>query len=212
MMSESITSPTKLTKRFDPATLAGCLFLIGGIQWFLGLLAAESWYDGYSSRIDYVSDLGTGPTALIYNTSVFLLGAFIVAGTFFLYKAQGGKLLPALLTICGIGAMGVGIFPANLQPMHSVFTLLAILFGALAAIGSYTYQTKPMSIISAGLGLMSLVLALIFIPYLGLPFGSTETFMGMAKGSLERWAINPILAWIIAFGSYLLGTASKNEN
>jgi len=122
------------------------------------------------------------------------------------------KLLPALLTICGIGAMGVGIFPANLQPMHSVFTLLAILFGALAAIGSYTYQTKPMSIISAGLGLMSLVLALIFIPYLGLPFGSTETFMGMAKGSLERWAINPILAWIIAFGSYLLGTASKNEN
>ncbi len=211
-MSESITSPTKLTKRFDPATLAGCLFLIGGIQWFLGMLVAEGWYDGYSSRIDYVSDLGTGPTAIIYNVSVFIMGALIVAGTVFLYKAQGRRLLSVLLTLSGIGAMGLGIFPANLQPMHSIFTLMAILFGALAAISSYTHWTKPMSIISVSLGLMALVSAFVFFPYLGLPFGSTETFLGIAKGSLERWAIYPILIWIICFGSYLMGTASKNEN
>ncbi|TFG94600.1 DUF998 domain-containing protein [Candidatus Thorarchaeota archaeon] len=210
-MAESTTKITNLTKRFDATTLAGAFFLIGGIQWFLGLLAAESWYDGYSSRIDYVSDLGTGPTALIYNVSVFLLGAFVVAGTFFLYKSTEKKLLPILLTLCGIGAMGVGIFPANLQPMHSIATLLAILFGAFAAVGSYTHMTKPMSIIAAVLGLMSFILAMVFIPYLGLPFGSTETFLGMAKGSLERWAINPILAWIIAFGSYLMGKASNSE-
>jgi hypothetical protein len=86
------------------------------------------------------------------------------------------------------------------------------LFGSFAAIGSYTYQTKPMSILSAVLGLMSFILAMVFIPYLGLPAGSTETFLGMAKGSLERWAINPILAWIISFGGYLMGTASKDEN
>ena len=211
-MSESITSPTKLTKRFDPATLAGCLFLIGGIQWFLGMLVAEGWYDGYSSRIDYVSDLGTGPTAIIYNVSVFIMGALIVAGTVFLYKAQGRKLLTVLLTLSGIGAMGLGIFPANLQPMHSIFTLIAILFGALAAISSYTHWTKPMSIISVSLGLMALVSAFVFFPYLGLPVGSTETFLGIAKGSLERWAIYPILIWVICFGSYLMGTASKNEN
>ena len=211
-MSESITSPTKLTKRFNPATLAGCLFLIGGIQWFLGILAAEGWYDGYSSRIDYVSDLGTGPTAIIYNVSVFIMGALIVAGTVFLYKAQGRKLLPVLLTLSGIGCMGLGLFPANLQPMHSIFTLMAILIGALAAISSYTHWTKPMSIISVSLGLMALVSSVVFFPYLGLTFGSTETFLGMTKGSLERWAIYPILIWIICFGSYLMGTASKNEN
>jgi hypothetical membrane protein len=211
-MAKSVISITNLTRQFDTRTMSGSFFLIGGIQWFLGILAAESWYDGYSSRIDYVSDLGTGPTAIIYNLSVFMLGAFIVIGTFFLYKAQKRRLLPILLTICGIGAMGVGIFHANLQPMHSVFTLLAILFGSFAAIGSYTYQTKPMSILSAVLGLMSFILAMVFIPYLGLPAGSTETFLGMAKGSLERWAINPILAWIISFGGYLMGTASKDEN
>lgn len=211
-MSESVIPTPNLLKRYNTTTLAGFFFLIGGIQWFLGMLLAESWYDGYSSRIDYVSDLGTGPTAAIYNLSVFLLGAFVVVGTFFLCMAQERKLLPILLTISGIGAMGVGIFPGNLQPMHSIFTLLAILFGAFAAIASYTHMTKPMSIISVGLGLMSLVLALVFFPYLGLPTGSTETFIGMAKGSLERWAINPILAWIIVFGSYLLGTVSKSES
>jgi hypothetical membrane protein len=204
-MSESEKLTTNLLKRFNPTTIAGFCFLIGGVQWFLGMLAAESWYEGYSSRIDYVSDLGTGPTALIYNTSVFLLGAFVVLGTFFYYKSTKSRLFSILLTICGIGAMGVGIFPANLQPMHSFATLLAILFGGFAALASYTQSTKPMSIIGTSLGLMSLILAIVFLPYLGLPFGSTETFLGIAKGSLERWAINPILAWIIAFGGYMLG-------
>ncbi|MGY5860347.1 MAG: DUF998 domain-containing protein [Candidatus Thorarchaeota archaeon] len=209
-MTESTISSTNITKRFDTTTLAGTFFLIGGIQWFLGMLAAESWYDGYSSRIDYISDLGTGPTALIYNVSVFLMGAFIVLGTFFFYKSTERKVFSILLTLSGIGAMGVGVFPGNMQPMHSIATLLAIVFGAFAAIASYKHSTKPMSIIGVSLGLMALVLALVFFPYLGLPTGSTETFLGIAKGSLERWAINPILAWIIAFGSYLMGTASKD--
>jgi len=205
-MTENVTS---LFKRFENDTASGFCFLIGGIQWFLGILAAESWYDGYSSRIDYVSDLGTGPTALIYNVSVFLFGVFVLLGTIFFYRTHKKRLFPSLFVICSIGIMGVGVFPANLQPMHSVATLLAILFGAFAAVASSTQQAKPMSVISVVLGLMSFILAMVFIPYLGLPYGSTETFLGMGKGSLERWAINPILAWIIAFGGYLMGTSNK---
>jgi hypothetical protein len=92
--------------------------------------------------------------------------------------------------------------------MHSIATLLAILFGAIAAMASYSYQKKPMSILALVLGAMSLILAIAFIPYLGLPSGSTETFLGMAKGSLERWAINPILAWIIGFGGHLMASSN----
>jgi len=208
-MKKSVTS---IISRFNLLTASGSIFLVGGVQWFLGILAAESWYDGYSSRIDYVSELGIGPTALIYNLSVFMLGAFMVLGAFVLYKSIAKKLLPILLTISGIGAMGVGVFPGYMQPMHSIATLLAIMFGAFAAMASYTYQTKPMSIISLVLGSMSLILSIVFIPYLGLPTGSTVTFMGMAKGSLERWAINPILAWIIGFGGYLAGSAKPDKN
>jgi hypothetical membrane protein len=196
-------------KQSDVTTLSGSFFLVGGVQWFLGILAAESWYDGYSSRIDYVSELGIGPTALIYNLSVFLLGAFMIAGAFFLYRSSERKLLPILITVSGIGAMGVGIFPGYMQPMHSIATLLAIMFGAFSAMASFAHQTRPMAIISVILGTMSLVLSIVFIPYLGLPTGSTMTFLGMAKGSLERWAINPILAWIISFGGYLMGKDTK---
>lgn len=206
-MSESTTSLKNQIKRLDKTTLSGCSFLVGGIQWFLGILAAESWYVGYSSRIDYVSDLGIGPTELIYNLSVFVLGAFLVSGSYFLYRSTERKLLPALLVISGIGAMGVGVFPAHLQPMHSIATLLAILFGSFGAIASYTYQSKPMAIFAFVLGVLSLVLAIFFIPYLGLPTGSTITFLGMGKGSLERWAIYPLLSWIIGFGGYLMGTS-----
>jgi hypothetical membrane protein len=211
-MSKSGNLLTNLTQRFDATTLSGSFFLVGGIQWFLGILAAESWYDGYSSRIDYVSELGIGPTALLYNLSVFVLGAFMVVGAFFLFKSSRKRILPLLITVSGIGAMGVGVFPGYIQPMHSIATLLAIMFGAFSAMASYRHQTKPMSIISLVLGTMSLVLSIVFIPYLGLPTGSTETFMGMAKGSLERWAINPILAWIIGFGGYLMGKVAKVEN
>lgn len=201
-----------ITKRFNLLTVSGSLLIVGGVQWFLGILAAESWYDGYSSRIDYVSELGIGPTALIYNLSVFMLGAFLVLGAFVLYKHTAKRFLPILLTISGIGAMGVGVFPGYMQPMHSIATLLAIMFGAFSAMASYIYQTKPMSVISLVLGSMSLILSIVFIPYLGLPTGSTVTFMGMAKGSLERWAINPILAWIIGFGGYLAGSANPDKN
>ncbi|MFW9976384.1 MAG: DUF998 domain-containing protein [Candidatus Thorarchaeota archaeon] len=207
-MSKSEITVTNSPKRFesvrfDMTKLGGTLLYIGGIQWFLGLLLAESWYPGYSSRIDYVSDLGTGPTALIYNMSVFLLGVCMFLGAYFMMKSIKSNVQSVLLSISGIGAMGVGIFPADMQPMHSVFTLVAIFFGAFAAISSYKIQSPPISYISVILGAFSLIVSFVFFPYLGLPAGATDTFLGMAKGSMERWAIYPILAWIIGHGSHI---------
>jgi hypothetical membrane protein len=192
-------------------TLSGSLFFIGGVLWCLGILAAESWYPGYSSRIDYVSDLGIGPTAIIFNGADILLGACMVLGAVFLYNHLQKKPLPILLTVSGIGAMGVGVFTIDFQPAHSVFTLLAILFGALAAMVSYLYAERPVSIFGFVLGALTSVLLVVFFPYLGLPIGSTVTFLGMAKGSLERWVIYPILFWIIGFGGYQMGSAKSEK-
>ena len=41
----------------DNSSIAGTTLFIGAVQWFLGILLSEAWYPGYSSRIDYVSDL-----------------------------------------------------------------------------------------------------------------------------------------------------------
>jgi hypothetical membrane protein len=197
--------------KFDNASMSGYLINLGAVQWFMGLLLAEAWAPGYSSRIDYVSDLGTGPTAIIYNVSVFTLGLCIALSAHGVMREYGTKVFPALLVLTGIGAMGVGVFPANLQPMHSLFTLIAILFGSFTAIASFQIQDTPYSLLSVFLGVMALASAVIFFPYLGLPVGSTETFLGMAKGTMERLAIYPILAWAISFGAYLIGRPGMEQ-
>ena len=102
--------------------------------------------------------------------------------------------------------MGVGFFPASLQPWHSFFTLIALFFGAFSAILSYKIQSKPISYISVVLGAFAFVASIVFFPYLGLPTGAKDTYLGMAKGSLERLIINPILAWAIGLGAALVGT------
>jgi len=210
-MSESGITGSNVTSRFesirfDKAKLGGTLLYVGGIQWLLGILLAESWHPDYSSRIDYVSDLGVGPSALIYNVSVFLMGLCGFLGAFFMMKSKKSRVHTILLAISGVGAMGVGVFPYSMQPWHSIFTLVGILFGALAAITSYRTQETPISHISVVLGSLSLIASIIFIPYLGLPVGSTVTYLGMAKGSMERWAIYPILVWLIGHGSHIART------
>ncbi|MHA1906918.1 MAG: DUF998 domain-containing protein [Candidatus Thorarchaeota archaeon] len=197
--------------KLDNTKTAGTILFIGAVQWFLGMLLAEALYPGYSSRIDYVSDLGTGPTAIIYNASVFLLGVCILVSTYFLEREYEFRPFSFMLLMTGIGAMGVGVFPANMQPWHSIATLLALVFGALSAILSFKIQAKPLSYVSVLLGALALVTAIIFFPYLGLPVGATDTYLGMAKGSLERWVINPILAWAIGFGAALVGKEESKE-
>lgn len=189
--------------RIDGSTLGGTILYVGALQWFLGILLAESWNTTYNSRIDYVSELGIGDTAAIYNASIFLLGFCMVLAGYFMLRSLKCRVQSLLLAISGIGAMGLGVFYGTIQPWHSIFTLIAIVFGCLAAISSYKIQSAPVSYISVILGLLALVAAVVFFPYLGLPMGSTDTFLGMAKGSMERWAIYPILAWALAHGSHM---------
>ena len=193
-------------------TLGNALLFIAGVQWYFGLLLAESWYPGYSSTIDYVSDLGTGPSAIIYNASVFLLGVCLVLSSYFLYDDFKSRIFTVFLILTGVGCIGLGIFPANMQPMHSFATLTAILFGAFSAIASFRVQRPPLSYLSVVFGLVVLGAVVLFMPYLGLTVGSTETFLGIAKGSMERWAIYPLLVWMIIFASSRIGNSNEVSN
>jgi hypothetical membrane protein len=59
--------------------VAGTLLFVGAVQFIVfGLITAEAGYEGYSTSGNYISDLGVGSTALIFNSSVFLLGILIV--------------------------------------------------------------------------------------------------------------------------------------
>ena len=53
--------------------VAGMLFFIAATQFVLGLTISEALYPGYSVSDNYISDLGIGPSSIIFNSSVFLL-------------------------------------------------------------------------------------------------------------------------------------------
>ena len=181
--------------KFDNRKLAGALLFVGSVQFLLGLIIAESLYPGYSVSENYISDLGVGSSALIFNSSVFLLGVTVVAGAYFIQHAFDFRLLSVLLTLTGIGAMGVGLFPETAGAIHGVVSLIAFLFGGLSAITSYKLLKPPFSYSAVLLGALSLVALVLF---------GSGIYLGLGWGGMERMIVYPTLLWAVGFSGHLM--------
>jgi len=205
---------------FDRKRLAGTLLLIGALQWFFGVMIAEGLHQGYniatsqwipySNQIHYVSELGLGSTAPIFNISTIVLGLMVALASYLLYLKDKKILFSVLLFTTGIGAIGVGIFPTDVQPTHGIFQLFALWFGAFSAILSWKKQGAPLSYISAMLGIISFVTSIVFYPYLGLGANDMSTFLGLGKGVMERIVIYSLILWLLGYGYYVAGRTSES--
>lgn len=194
----------------NKAITSGTLLAIGALQWFFSVMIAGGLHSGfvlptnqwipYSSQIHYISELGVGSTALLFNVSTMVLGLTIMCASTLLYLDDRAKLFSGCLVLAGIGALGVGIFSTEIQPTHGIFQFLALVFGALAAILSYRRTRAPLSYISVLLGVVSIGSSIAFFSYLGLGVNDMSTFIGLRKGIMERLAIYPIVLWLIGYG------------
>jgi hypothetical membrane protein len=200
---------------FDRKRIAGTLLSIGALQWFFSVLIAEGLHEGFnlsssqwipfSNQIHYVSELGVGSTAPIFNISTIILGLMVAGASYLFYLKDRTLLFSSLLFISGIGAIGVGLFPTNIQPTHGIFELFALWFGAFSAILSYRKQEAPLSYISAVLGFVSFVTSIVFFPYLGLGVNDMSTFLGLGKGVMERIVIYSLILWLFSYGYHMAG-------
>ncbi len=181
--------------KYDDRKVAGSLLFIGGIVCFLGIIIAETLYPGYSTSQNYISDLGVGPSALIFNSSVFLLGVLALFGAYFVQRAFNFRLFSILAAITGMGAIGVGLFTEDAGVIHGVFSLIVFLFAGLSAIISYKLQKPPLSYFSVILGTLSLFALVLF---------GSDVYLGLGKGGMERMIAYPVLLWTVSFGSYLI--------
>jgi len=179
---------------------AGLLILVGAAQFIVGMIVAEALYNGYSVADNYISDLGVGPSAIIFNSSVFLFGLMVVIASYCIWRVFGEKLLVTLFFIAGIGVMGVGAFPESVEVIHPIVSLIAFLFGGLSAIAAYKLEKPPLSYISVIMGVIGLIALVLFI---------TQNFLGLGKGGMERMIAYPIVLWAIGFGGYLIGSEEK---
>jgi len=186
--------------KYSNETIAGLLFFLATTQFVLILLITETLYPGYSTSQNYISDLGIGPSAPLFNTSVFLQGALMIAGTFYLQRAFNNKILTVFLILLALGSLGVSVFPENMEPMHSISALLIFLFGGLSAIYSLTVLKHPVSLLSILLGLLSLSAAGLFV---------LQQYLGIGVGGMERLIVYPILIWMITFSGCLMASPEK---
>jgi len=185
--------------------MAGFFVFVAAAQFLVGMLLAEALYPDYSVAGNYISDLGATctdttcrieePAATVFNTSVFLLGALVVLAAYLLWRSWKQKILPLLIVLTGIGAMGVGIFTEAYGSIHSIVSLIAFVFGAVAAIWSYTVTKPPLAYLSVVLGALALLALVLFI---------SGTLFGLGVGGMERLIVYPEIVWAMAFGGYLM--------
>jgi len=184
----------------DGRKIAGVYLFVGAAQFVVGMMIAEAVYPGYSISGNYISDLGVGPAAPVFNASVALLGAFVLAAAYFLRRSflprtVWGTVTTAFFVLAGAGAMGVGIFTEEAGAMHTVVSFVTFLFGALAAIGTFAFVEPPLRYVSPALGIVSLAALALF---------AAKSYAGLGQGGMERMIAYPILLWGMGLGGHLM--------
>jgi hypothetical membrane protein len=194
-------------------TVAGTLLLIGGIQFVIALILAESVYPGYSISTNVISDLGVWgkPSAPIFNISTMIFGATLMASSYFINKQFKNPAIAWLFAIAGAGAFGVGTFPENtfmvgrIPILHSLSALLAFVVGGLTAVSAYKITKSPFRFISVFLGVFAIVAFAVFL------VTRDHGALGVGAGCLERMVAYPTILLVIGLGGYFLGNSDKND-
>jgi hypothetical membrane protein len=183
--------------KISDKTLAGLFISIAVAQFILLLVLSEILYPNYNASTNFISDLGVGPTAYIFNSAAVILGLGVICASFLLRKATKDNIFFALIFITGICTMIVGIFPETTGAPHLIAAAGTFVLGGISAIISFRITKKsPLSYMSIVLGLITVVT--FFASQIS---GST---FGLGQGGIERIIAYPVLIWLLMFGGYLL--------
>jgi hypothetical membrane protein len=189
----------------DPLKAAGSLLFLGGAEFLVAMIVAESLFPGYSVSGNQISDLGancTGsvcaiiqPSSEIFDASVVLLGLAGFVGGYLILRSRD-RSVGALTMMGGLGAIGVGVFPETTGALHLIVSFITFFFTGLAAIASYRLFRPPMSYLGVGLGLFILVALALY---------GSDTYLGLGPGGMERMIAYPALIWVVGAGANLMG-------
>jgi len=176
--------------------VAGLLLFVGGAQSFLAIIIAEALYPGYSTSQNFVSDLGVGPSALIFRPSIFLLGVLGIASTYLIQRVFKSRIFSVCLILTSIGLIGGILFTEDSPVVHTIFSLVLIASGGISAIVSYKFEKPPLSYVSVVLGVVALSALALLV---------SGIYLGLGTGGMERMSLYPVLLWLIGFGAHLTG-------
>jgi hypothetical membrane protein len=191
--------------------MAGMFFLIAATQFVLGVNISEALYPGYSVSANYISDLGIGPSSMIFNSSVFLLGLLLLIGMYLLKPVSDFKTISVLLILTALGAMGVGVFTKDYRTAHGAVVTMTFFFAGLSAVSLFKVLKMPLSLISIILGAITLGALALFASGM-ITSGSLSSdiaydsnfYLGLGPGGMEHMIVYPALMWLTGFSWHLV--------
>ncbi len=194
-MKGTVPRPTASTRT------GAALIAIGVVQFSVAMAVVQAGYPGYSDLQNYISDLGntaTSPWHWVFNISIILLGILAFVGILLAWNGfpRGGTRWVGLglLLVASLAAIGVGVFPENVNPtVHGLSSLLVFAPGgiALVALGAGfgpDSRWHSMRWVSIVLGLVTLAALAYYVP----TQGNNTTW---DPGLIERFIVFPILLW-----------------
>ena len=196
--------------------LGGSLLTLAGVTILMGIITAEALYPAtFTTGGNEISDLGGTrppnslifqPSAAIFDLSMVAIGILVIAGSWFVHRVFGRRSVTIPLTVLGIGALGVGVFPGNTGAPHAIFAMVTFVAGGVAAVSAARVTTAPFRVISFALGAVSLLTLTSYIV-----LGDSSPMAAFGIGGIERWIVYPVILWVIAFGGYLSGRADGDR-
>lgn len=194
--------------------IAGALLASAGSGVLMAIITAEALYPApYDTADNTISDLGATlppesiilqPSATIFDVAMIVGGIAIITGAFFMHRAFGRKVVAIPLTLFGVGALGVGIFPGNHLGLHQLFAMTAFVSGGVAAVMAAKVLVSPfreLSIIVGTISLVSFLLAMFLVEW--------APVAELGEGGIERWIVYPAVLWLTMFGGALMGTRDE---
>jgi hypothetical membrane protein len=201
------------------------LLFLGSFEFIVANIVTQFGYGPptYSLSQNYISDLGAvhcavfGGTATfagryacspwhdVFNIGIIVMGVFLILAVILLRTAfpprRTRTIGLGLLGLAGVGAIGVGLFPEDVNiGAHSASALIAFLCGGLALIvlGIAMFRDTRWN----GLRTFTVVCGLVDLIALGL-FVS-KTYAGLGVGGMERLIVAPVLLWALVAGLHLM--------
>jgi hypothetical membrane protein len=182
----------------------------------MGSITAEALFTGaYSTHADTLSHLGaseppnsvvTQPSAAIFDVTMLVTGALILAGAWFVHTALRRTAVTIPTALLGVGVFGVGVFPLTNPGFHTLFAMIAFFSGGIATILSSRGTVQPFRYLWMLLGAVSLVAIT-----LGIFLLDWAPVASLGEGGIERWNSYPIVLWLVAYGSYLLASTETGR-
>ncbi len=175
--------------------IAGLLIGLSIIYFIIAMMLAEALYPGYSISNNYISDLGVGPSALLFNASIIFLGVLLLIGAYFYERGSKQKVFSTLLAIAAVAAICVGVFNENFGAIHEIVSAIVFISGGVAALYFAVREKSVIRYPSLVLGLTGLSATVL---------SEASVYLGIGPGGMERMIVYPILLWGVLFAGRLL--------